>query len=80
MISNGSNLITREIKYPNLRNYFDGVSFKRSSTEYAAISNLTGLDLGDSITLSQLAMREGITPEIISKFTAAKCRIRNQFE
>ena len=56
-------------KISKLRNYFDNVSFKRSSTEYAAISNLTGLELGDSITLSQLAMREGVTPEIICKFT-----------
>ena len=56
-------------KISKLRNYFDNVSFKRSSTEYAAISSLTGLELGDSITLSQLAMREGVTPEIICKFT-----------
>lgn len=55
-------------KISKIRNYLDNVSFKRSSIEYAAISSLTELDLGDSITLSQLAMREGVTPEIVSKF------------
>ncbi|MGI8885071.1 MAG: tRNA uridine-5-carboxymethylaminomethyl(34) synthesis enzyme MnmG [Pyrinomonadaceae bacterium] len=56
-------------KIAKLRNYFDNTSFKRSSTEYAAISSLTGIELGDSITLSQLAMRAGVTPETIYKFT-----------
>ena len=56
-------------KISRIRNYFDNVSFKKSSTEYAAITSLTGIELGDTITLSQLAMREGITPEIIYKFT-----------
>lgn len=55
-------------KIAKLRNYLDNVKFKRSSVEYSTISNLTDLDLGDSFTLSQLAMRSGITPDIIQRF------------
>lgn len=48
-----------------LRNALDETRFKRSSVEYAGISQLLGADLGDSITLSQLAMRQGVTPDLI---------------
>ncbi len=43
-------------KLAKLRNYLDNEKFKRSSVEYSTISNLTGLDLGDSISLSQLSI------------------------
>ena len=48
-----------------LRNTLDNIRFKRSSKEYSVISNYLGVDLGDSITLSQLSMRQGITPDFI---------------
>jgi len=48
-----------------LRNYLDNTRFKRSSTEYAGISQILGYDLGDSITLSQLSMRQGVNAEFI---------------
>lgn len=51
-----------------LRNFLDNARFKRSTVEYAAISQLTNLDLGDSFTFSQLSMRQGITAEFINKF------------
>ena len=50
-----------------LRNALDLTRFKRSSVEYAGISQLLGCDLGDSITLSQLAMRQGVTSELICR-------------
>ena len=49
----------------NLRNVLDFTRFKRSSVEYAGISQILGADLGDSITLSQLAMRQGVKVELI---------------
>lgn len=49
----------------NLRNALDQTRFTRSSGQYAAMSQLLGADLGDSITLSQLAMRQGVEPEMI---------------
>ena len=48
-----------------LRNLLDSTRFKRSSVEYAGISQLLGADLGDSFTLSHLAMRQGVDPSII---------------
>lgn len=50
-----------------LRSTLDGTRFKRSSSEYAAISQILGCDLGDSITLSQLAMRQGVKADLIQK-------------
>ena len=51
----------------NLRNALDFTRFKRSSVEYASISQIIGADLGDSITLSQLAMRQGVKAELIHR-------------
>jgi tRNA uridine 5-carboxymethylaminomethyl modification enzyme len=51
----------------NLRNVLDFTRFKRSSVEYAAVSQVLNADLGDSITLSQLAMRQGVEPELIHR-------------
>ena len=48
-----------------LRNTLDTVRFKRSSVEYAAVSELLGANLGDAFTLSQLSMRQGVQPELI---------------
>jgi tRNA uridine 5-carboxymethylaminomethyl modification enzyme len=39
--------------------------WERSSVEYATLSNILATDLGDSITLSQAAMRGGIDKEMI---------------
>jgi tRNA uridine 5-carboxymethylaminomethyl modification enzyme len=50
-----------------LRNTLDKTRFKRSSVEYASVSQILGCDLGDSITLSQIAMRQGSSPELIAK-------------
>ncbi len=48
-----------------LRNTLDNTRFKRSSKEYAGISQVLGFDMGDSITLSQLSMRQGVNSEFI---------------
>lgn len=50
-----------------LRNALDGTRFKRSSVEYAATAQLLGADLGDSFTLSQLAMRQGVKPDLVHR-------------
>jgi tRNA uridine 5-carboxymethylaminomethyl modification enzyme len=51
----------------NLRNALDYTRFKHSSIEYATVSQLLGSNLGDAFTLSQLAMRQGISLEIIAR-------------
>ena len=56
----------------SLRNVLDFTRFKRSSVEYAGISQILGADLGDSITLSQLAMRQGVKAGLIHKLLPAE--------
>ncbi len=58
---------TKRDRIANLRNALDITRFKRSSVEYASISQILGADLGDSITLSQLAMRQGVSSELIHR-------------
>ncbi len=50
-----------------LRNLLDETRFRRSSAEYAGISQLLGCDMGDSFTLSQLAMRQGVDPDLVRR-------------
>lgn len=57
-----------------LRNTLDNTRFKRSSPEYASISQIMGADLGDAFTLSQLAMRQGVTPDLIHRLLPDEIR------
>ncbi|MEO6049919.1 MAG: tRNA uridine-5-carboxymethylaminomethyl(34) synthesis enzyme MnmG [Pyrinomonadaceae bacterium] len=57
-----------------LRNALDFTRFKRSSVEYASISQILDIDLGDSITLSQLAMRQGVKPDLIHRLLPEELR------
>ncbi len=50
-----------------LRNFMDHTRFKRSSVEYAGVSQMLGCDLGDAFTLSHLSQRQGITLDIIRR-------------
>jgi tRNA uridine 5-carboxymethylaminomethyl modification enzyme len=58
---------TKRDRIANLRNILDETRFKRSSVEYAGISQILGCDLGDSITLSHLAMRQGVNPDLVHR-------------
>ncbi|HMT06431.1 MAG TPA: tRNA uridine-5-carboxymethylaminomethyl(34) synthesis enzyme MnmG [Pyrinomonadaceae bacterium] len=51
----------------SLRYALESTRIKRSMPEYAALSSLIGADLGDSVTLANLAVRNGITHEVVSK-------------
>jgi tRNA uridine 5-carboxymethylaminomethyl modification enzyme len=50
-----------------LRNTLDNMRFKRSDPEYAAMAQLLETDLGDSVTLSQLAQRQGVDAHMIMR-------------
>ena len=50
-----------------LRNALDETRFKRSDVEYSSLSNMLGADLGDSFTLSHLAMRDGVNEDLVAK-------------
>ena len=57
-----------------LRNLLDLTRFKRSSVEYAGVSQLLGADLGDAFTLSQLSMRQGVNAELIGRLLPDEIR------
>lgn len=67
---------SRRDRIAELRNLLDGTRFKRSSTEYAGLAQLLGADLGDSFTLSQLAMRQGVDAELIKRLLPDDVRNR----
>lgn len=55
----------RRDRIARLRNALNLTRFKRSSPEYAGLSSLLGVDLGDAVTLSQLAMRPGVSTDLL---------------
>lgn len=57
----------RRDRIARLHACLNGIRLKRSDAAYASLSHTLGLDLGDSITLSQLAQRPGISPDLIRK-------------
>ena len=57
----------RRDRVAKLRNALDSTRFKRSSVEYASLSQLLDADLGDSVSLSQLAQRQGVDKELITR-------------
>jgi len=50
-----------------LKTALESIRYKRSDAEYSAVSSLLGVDLGDSFTLTQLSMRQGVDLELIRK-------------
>lgn len=57
-----------------IRNALVNSRFRRSSVEYAAVSQLIGSDLGDAFTLSRLALRQGIDRSVIIKLLPNEIR------
>jgi tRNA uridine 5-carboxymethylaminomethyl modification enzyme len=58
----------------HLRNVLDHTRFKRSSVEYASLSQILGADLGDSITLAQLSMRQGVSKDVVLSLLPGELR------
>lgn len=57
-----------------LRNTLDNTRFKRSTVEYASVSHLLGVDLGDSFSISQLAMRQGVGVDLVQRLLPEELR------
>jgi tRNA uridine 5-carboxymethylaminomethyl modification enzyme len=57
----------RRDRIARLRTTLDGMRLKRSDAAHASLSRTLGVDLGDSITLSQLAQRPNVSPELIKQ-------------
>ncbi|QQS43227.1 MAG: tRNA uridine-5-carboxymethylaminomethyl(34) synthesis enzyme MnmG [Acidobacteriota bacterium] len=56
------------------RNALDMTRFKRSDSEYAAVSQMLDVDLGDSFTLSQLAQRQGVDTGLVHRLLPPEIR------
>lgn len=65
---------TKRDRIARLRNTLDNTRFKRSSVEYAGIAQILGCDLGDAFTLSQLAMRQGVKPDLVHRLLPDEIR------
>jgi tRNA uridine 5-carboxymethylaminomethyl modification enzyme len=57
---------SRQARLAQLRTALDQTRLRRPDAQHAAISALIGADLGDSISLAQLAKRPKVTPEMIT--------------
>jgi tRNA uridine 5-carboxymethylaminomethyl modification enzyme len=55
----------RQDRLAKLRLTLDNNRLKRADAAYAAVSSLLGVDLGDQISLAQLAKRPGVNSELI---------------
>lgn len=64
----------RQTRLAKLRTALDQTRLRRADTQYAAVSALLGADLGDSITLSQLAKRPNVKPELIVSLLPAELK------
>jgi tRNA uridine 5-carboxymethylaminomethyl modification enzyme len=57
---------TRKARLEELKNALESTRLKRTDPQYAAVSALLESDLGDAISLAQLAKRPGATTELVS--------------
>ena len=57
---------SRKLRLADIRSALDGTRLKRTDPEYAAVAALLESDLGDSISLSQLAKRPHANVELIA--------------
>jgi tRNA uridine 5-carboxymethylaminomethyl modification enzyme len=64
----------RRDRIARLRAALEGTRFRRSDAAYASLSRALSADLGDSITLSQLAQRPQIRMEVINQLLPADIR------
>jgi tRNA uridine 5-carboxymethylaminomethyl modification enzyme len=64
----------RQDRLGKLRAALDNIRLRRSDAQHAAVSALLGGDLGDSISLSQLAKRPKVTADLIASLLPAELK------
>lgn len=57
----------KQNRISKLRSFLESTRYKRSDPEYSSLSHILGCDFGDSITLAQLAQRQGVDAGLIKK-------------
>jgi tRNA uridine 5-carboxymethylaminomethyl modification enzyme len=64
----------RQARLAQLRNALETIRLRRADAQHAAVSALIGSDLGDSISLSQLAKRPKVSAELIMSLLPAELK------
>jgi len=65
---------SRQARLAKLRTALDRVRLRRAEAQHAAVSALLGADLGDSISLAQLAKRPKVSSELIMLLLPAELK------
>jgi tRNA uridine 5-carboxymethylaminomethyl modification enzyme len=58
----------KQNRLAELRSVLESTRFRRSDPAYAALTSQLNADLGDVISLTQLAKRPGVSPELVRSF------------
>jgi tRNA uridine 5-carboxymethylaminomethyl modification enzyme len=70
----------RRERLARLRETLINFRLKRSDTAFSSLNRLLSTDLGDSITLAQLALRPNITPELIMQLLPSDIRSQTRLD
>ncbi len=70
----------RRDRLVRLRSALDSTRFKKSDTAYSYLTHTTNMDLGDSITLSQLICRPNVHPELIQQLLPPDIRAESSLK
>jgi tRNA uridine 5-carboxymethylaminomethyl modification enzyme len=63
-----------------LRNILQNTRFKRSDAVYTSLSRILGADLGDSVTLAQVALRPNVHPELLERLLPTEIRAETSLD
>jgi tRNA uridine 5-carboxymethylaminomethyl modification enzyme len=66
----------RRDRLSDLREALESTRLKRSDPEYAGVASILEIDLGDTISLAQLAKRPGVEPELVASLLPEAVRAR----
>jgi tRNA uridine 5-carboxymethylaminomethyl modification enzyme len=64
----------RRDRLARLRETLESMRLKRSDAAYTSLTRILGADLGDSLTLAQLALRPNVQPDLIQKLLPGDIR------
>jgi tRNA uridine 5-carboxymethylaminomethyl modification enzyme len=62
----------RRDRLARLRDTLENTRLKRSDAAYSSLSRMLASDLGDSVTLAQLALRPNVRPDLLEKLLPAE--------
>ncbi|HUQ32233.1 MAG TPA: tRNA uridine-5-carboxymethylaminomethyl(34) synthesis enzyme MnmG [Pyrinomonadaceae bacterium] len=68
----------RRDRLASLRLALDSIRLKRSDASYSYLSRILGIDLGDSLTLSQLILRPDVEPELVLRLLPSEIRAESR--